>query len=228
MNKNIIKIVFLISFVVSTTVFAKQDNDKDHRVNREVERLQHLKVEDPVRYEQELKAYRQRLAKKLRRLKEKNPRQYENLKAKAVENRRSFYESKFKRHPEERLKFYNSYTNRLHKSLIYLQENDPEEYERLKMRVENNAEDFRENGMRPLLEHFFNEKHLVDKKTIDKARKIKDLIDTLPPEQQEEARARLVKKLKEKREQARRKEVKREAEFGSRRPKDERQHQRNK
>ncbi|MDA3798737.1 MAG: hypothetical protein PF692_06620 [Kiritimatiellae bacterium] len=225
MNKNIIKIIFLISVVVSTTVFAKHDDDKNHNVNREVERLLHLKAEDPTRYEQELKEYRQRLAKKLKNLKEKNPDKYEELKSQTVENRRSFYESEFKRHPEERETIYNSYTNRLQKRLTYLQKNNPDEYERLKKRVENNAENFRKKGMRPPPEHFFKPEHPVNKKTMDKVKQIKDLIDTLPPEEQAEARARLKKKLEEKRDRVHRKEVEQDAGFGPRQPKDERQHQ---
>ena len=227
MKKNIIQIIFLISVIVNTTVFSKQDDAKSHEVNREVARLLQLKAENPVQYEQELKEYKQRLSKKLRNLRKKNPKKYEALKAKAVENRRSFYEHEFRRHPKGREKLYNSYTNRLHKRLTYLQKNNPEEYERLKMRVENNAKGFREKGMRPPIEHFFKQEHSVDKKTIDKVKQIQDLIDTLSPEQQEEAKARLQKKLKDKRAQAHRREVELDEEVGPRLPKAECRHQKN-
>jgi hypothetical protein len=214
MKSYAIKFLLLVFVFLSVNLFADSKEFNPQSIRGEINRLNEIKKTDPERYEKELREYKQVLQKKIQYLKKHNPEKYAELRGERQREEHSHIKGEFERNPDKRVRTYTAYTNRLQSKLLFLKENDPESYERLKERIEQERDKrFKGNDKRPP-NPFFEDMHHGnrERKKFGKNEnrlsndmqlriaEIKDYINDLPPEQQEQARARLRKKLAEKRE----------------------------
>ena len=229
-----LKIIFCFICLLSINTFAdSRERDLEPRsIRREIERLKEIRDNDPARYEHELHKYQQSLRAKMQKLQKNNPEKYKEIQSKIVKQKHSILKKKFDKYPDKRVKTYSAYTNRLHRKLLFLQENDPESYEKLKARISKEREKrFKGNGQgpppNPIFDHMPRGRHEAPRDSDKMHRKdmqgkiseIEAKINQLPPEQREKAKARLEKKLAERRENFKKLELNKDSRDGTRKPK---------
>jgi len=232
MKTSVINFLLLVFVLLSVNLFAGSKGLDPKSIHREIERLNEIKSKDPERYEKELKEYKQTLNNKIQYLRKHNPEKYAELRGKMQREEHSHIKGEFERHPDKRVRTYTAYTNRLHGKLLFLKENDPESYARLKERIEQEREKrFNGDNPRPPNPFFDNMRHSNRARnkaakneknfTGDMQRRIAEIekyIDELPPEQQKQARARLQKKLAQKREHFKKLELDKKSKNGEPKP----------
>lgn len=161
-NNQTILFLFAIVFAWSFNLYANPEQ-KDYRLQCEIERLRELKENDPGQYEHELDRYRKKLDRKLQKLKEKNPEKYREIHEKLIQRQHRQYRKEFENRPEDRRKqFYDAYTNRLYERVLHLKKHDPEKYERLKKKVLCRREELIEHGKPPPPSFFFEDRSGIE------------------------------------------------------------------
>jgi hypothetical protein len=209
-----LKIIFGVIFLLSINIFAdSRERDLEPKcIRKEIERLKEIRNRNPEKYNQELYKYKKSLRAKMQDLQKNNPDKYKEIKFRILRQKYSFLNENPDKDPDKRVN-YSTYTNRLHSRLLFLKENDPESYERLRKRISKEREKrFKGKGQTPpphplfdqtpggKHEKFRNSDDINRKKLQRKVSEIKAKIDLLPPEQRAEATTKLEKKLSEKHE----------------------------
>jgi len=225
-----LKIIFGVVCLLSINTFAgsRERDLEPWSIRREIDRLKEIRDNDPAKYEHELREYQQSLRAKMQKLQKNNPEKYKEIQSKILRQKHSLLKENFEKHPSKRVKTYEAYTNRLHSKLLFLQENDPDSYEKLKARISQEREKrFKGNGQgpppNPLFDQMPRGRHEAPRNSDkmhrkDMQRKLSEIeakIDQLPPEQREEAKARLEQKLAEKRENFKKLEFNKDSRDGS-------------
>ncbi len=208
-----LKIIFGIICLLSINIFAdSRERDLEPKsIRKEIERLKEIRDRNPEKYNNELYEYKKSLRAKMQELQKNNPEKYKEIQFRILRQKYSFLNENFDKDPDKRVN-YSTYTNRLHSRLLFLKENDPESYERLKTRISKEREKrFKGKGQKPpphplfdqiphgKYEYFRNSDDISRKNLQRKVSEIKSKTDRLPPGQREEANT-MHKKLSEKHE----------------------------